>query len=183
MIWPNRRARTPSDVGSQFLDHSLATTELVVGLTELHQAGAVAEFAVVLEPEVWRHYIGAHGRPLILKPDLSVSLSAGGLQCVWFVEIDRATETPKRIRAKCCQFLEYWRTGIEQQRTGVFPKVLWSVPDEHRAASIRRVVGGLPDPAGHMFDIATAARSPTHLAGLDNTRSDPINNTNTHERR
>jgi hypothetical protein len=164
-VHPERRARTPEDSGWLFVEHALAIADLVVELGEAQRAGRCSALHVQSEPGVWRHYVASSGRVLVLKPDLGVHLAAGGASLVWFVEVDRATESLKRIRTKASQYLDYWRSGREQERLGVFPRVLWSVPDMKRAGALRRTLAELPDPAAEMFVVAVAADSTRAVLG------------------
>lgn len=164
-VHPERRARTPEDSGWLFVEHALAVTEMVVELREAERAGRDRDLKIQTEPAVWRHYVAASGRVLVLKPDLGVQVLADTASLVWFVEVDRATEGLKRIRTKAIQYLDYWRSGREQERLGVFPRVLWSVPDEKRANSIRRTLAELPDPSTEMFVVAVAKDSARAVLG------------------
>jgi len=157
VVWPERRARTPEDSGALFVDHSLAIASLVVDLIEVERAGGIQQLAIQPEPAVWRRYLGVHGQPQVLKPDLGLRLRVDSLDLAWLVEVDRATEGLRRIRAKASQYLTYWRTGREQQAIGTFPRVAWSVPDDHRLRQLTRTLEELPEPAAAMFQVATAA--------------------------
>ena len=166
VLFPGRRARTPEEVGTSFVGHSLAVAELVVGLVEAKRDQRCSELVLEAEPSCWRNYLGLHGAKRSLRPDMGVRLSVAGRQLVWFVEVDRGTEGLRQIRAKGRQYLEYWRTGQEQQRLGgVFPKVLWSVPDRRRQELLLRTLGELPPPAGEMFVVSTAEGSAAVLVG------------------
>lgn len=164
-VHPDRRARTPDDSGWRFVEHALAIAELVVELSVAERAGQCAALHAQTEPEVWRHYVAPSGRVLVLKPDLAVHVVAGEASLVWFIEVDRATESLKRVRAKANQYLDYWRSGREQERLGVFPRVLWSVPEDKRAEALRRTLAELPDPASEMFAVTTAEHSARALLG------------------
>jgi hypothetical protein len=167
-VRPDRRARTPEDSGWLFVEHALAIAELFVELREAERSGQCAALRVQTEPAVWRHYVGSSGRLLVLKPDLGVHLAADGSSLVWFVEVDRATESLKRIRTKANQYLDYWRSGREQERRenhGVFPRVLWSVPDDKRAQALHRTLEQLPGPASEMFTVTTAETTARALLG------------------
>lgn len=165
VVWPARRARTPEDAGYPFVDHVLAVAEVGAELVQLRRSGEVDDLKLQLEPAVWRHYVTGNGRVLVLKPDLGIHLTVGDQQLVWLVEVDRATESLKRIRTKANQYLSYWRSGREQERLGVFPRVLWSVPDDKRADAVARALGELPDPAADMFVIATSDHTTCALVG------------------
>ena len=166
VLFPGRRARTPEEVGTSFVGHSLAVAELVVALVGAERDKRCSGLELETEPSCWRDYLGLHGAKRSLRPDLGVRLNAEGRQLVWFVEVDRGTEGLRRIRSKGRQYLEYWRTGQEQQRLGgVFPKVLWSVPDRRRQELLLRTLGELPPPAGEMFVVSTAESSAAVLVG------------------
>ncbi len=56
----------------------------------------------------------------------------------YFIEIDCDTETVARVVDKCERYIHYGRSGAEQKQTGVFPHVVWIVPDEKRKNSVVR---------------------------------------------
>jgi hypothetical protein len=89
--------------------------------------------------------MGPHGGPEILKPDLYAVTAGGEFEDSWFIEVDRSTESLPTLLKKCRQYERYWQSGREQAAHGVFPAVLWVVPDERRAQvlirSIRRHFG------------------------------------------
>ena len=176
LVWPDRAARTPGDSGLLFVAHSLAIAAVVVEMREAEQSGRVRALRLQMEPAVWRHYVGSSGRVLVLKPDLGVQLAVGSGRFVWFVEVDRATEGLKRIRTKASQYLDYWRSGREQERLGVFPRVLWSVPDQKRLEAIEQALGQLPDPAAGMFVVATADQTVRALLGQPTTNEEEVRN-------
>jgi hypothetical protein len=99
-LFPGRRARTPEEVGTSFVRHSLAVAELVVALVVSERDGGCSDLVLETEPSVWRDYLGTNGAKRSLRPDLGVRLSVSGQQLVWFVEVDRGTEGLRRIRAK-----------------------------------------------------------------------------------
>ena len=176
LVWPDRAARTPGETGWLFVEHCLAIGAVVVALHEAERAGQCRDVRLQMEPAVWRHYVGSSGRVLVLKPDLGVHLAVGSGRLVWFVEVDRATEGLKRIRTKASQYLDYWRSGREQERLGIFPRVLWSVPDDRRAEAIGRTLGQLPDPAAEMFVVATADQTVRALLGHPTTNGEEVRN-------
>jgi len=156
----------PEEVGTSFVRHGLAVSELVVELVEAERGKCCADLRLETEPSCWRDYLAGHGVQRSLRPDLGVRLTVNGRQLVWFVEVDQGTEGLRRIRAKGRQYLEYWRTGQEQQRLGgVFPKVLWSVPDRRRKQLLLRTLGELPPPADEMFVVSMAEGSAAVLTG------------------
>jgi Replication-relaxation len=144
-----RRGLTQKRLGrpsERHITHTLTICELAIRLYEADRAGAVECIGVQTEPECWRPFIGAMGQRLILKPDLylRVAFPGSAYEYRFFCEIDLGTEHTGALLAKCRRYLAHWRSGLEQQEHGVYPKVLWVVPDEHRAEEIERTVGRLP---------------------------------------
>ena len=71
-----------------------------------------------------------------LKPDMFAITRCDDYEDRWFIEIDLATESPQKIIDKCERYRDYYRSGTEQKEFGVFPLVLWIVPDEKRKAAL-----------------------------------------------
>ena len=140
---PGRGARIePSE---RFASHQLAIGELHVELTEAERAGRLSRLSVLHEPATWRRYTSAHGSLSWLKPDLLVELAVehGGQlwQLRWFIETDLGTEHLPTVLAKCQRYVDYWRSGVEAAYSDVFPRVLWSVPDDRRAGQLHQALG------------------------------------------
>jgi hypothetical protein len=131
-----RRFREPS---ATFADHTLAVTQLVVDLTVAARQGRCEVLGVEAEPTCWRTVTGMSGR-LTLRPDLFVSLGVGDFERRFFLEVDRGTEHLPALLRKCRAYESYYRSGVEQARHGVFPRVAWIIPDEVRAARLRDAV-------------------------------------------
>lgn len=123
---PRRRTFEPSPY---FVEHTLAISELEL---QLRSINGITVTELQLEPACWRDYSGAK-----LKPDLFAITSDGEYEDHWFFELDLATETPARVVDKCRQYQNYFRTNAEQRKYGVFPLVVWVVPDQRRKASLR----------------------------------------------
>jgi len=149
------RVQRPWPVGTPFLSHSLAVTELLVELTEAARAsgGAVRLIDFVAEPGCWRPV--APG--VVLKPDAEVVMQQGRYEDRWFIEVDRATESRTTLDRKLARFVADWRTGREQAATGVYPRVLWVVPDEARHAVLIDAFARQPVEAWPLFAAVTAA--------------------------
>ena len=125
---PRKRVVEPTYI---FLKHTLAISELYTYLrtkTNLIKT----EF----EPNCWRSYTNFYGGVSIIKPDLYAITAADGYENHWFFEVDLNTEAPIRIMRKCEHYGNYYLTGAEQNKNGVFPKVVWVVPDEKRKQSL-----------------------------------------------
>lgn len=126
--------------GFAHLAHSLDVAEVVVRLRELERRTPdLAVVAIETEPTCWRRYNTPHGTKGWLRPDLRVTLRVVGGELHWFVEVDRGTEHRRALSRKIAGYLAVWRGGGEHVRAGVFPGVLWVVPDDRRAAELRGV--------------------------------------------
>jgi hypothetical protein len=123
-------------------DHRLAVTEVAMRLHEAVVRGGCDVISLDPEPSCWRTYLNAGGGVVTLKPDLFAVTAATGAEFedVWFIEVDRATESRATVARKAEQYEMYRRSGREQQAQGVFPRVMWIVPDEGRAEVIREVM-------------------------------------------
>ncbi len=173
LVRPDRRARTPEGLGDRYVAHTLAVAEVAVQLRELARHGAVddlhgaaVDVTVEVEPICWREFTAGR-KTATLKPDLFVTVGAGDLEARWFVEVDLATESLVRVRAKCQTYLDYYATGIETDLHGVFPKVAWITPDERRERQVADVVAKLPPPAGDMFTVTTSSAAIDTLVSVD----------------
>ena len=127
----------PNLISTTFLSHLLAIAETRVIANETIQQIPTAELRIETEPACWRNYLGQHGERLTLRPDLLMSVTTTEYVDRYFVEVDRATENPARVIAKCWQYVRYRRSGAEQRSTGAFPAVLWIVPTTKRQAQLR----------------------------------------------
>lgn len=126
--------RKLSAPGERLTRHTLAIAEAVVGLHEAERSRALELIEVQTEPSCWRPFLGVMGARVILKPDLFVRLGAGHVEeDRWFVEIDNATEATGTLAGKIKRYAQHLRAGDEQQRHGVYPRVIWAVPDVRRA--------------------------------------------------
>jgi hypothetical protein len=146
-------ARRPWTPGTAFLAHALAVTDLYVGLVEAEHRGEVELLDFAAEPACWRSFASLAGAPLVLKPDAFVRLGVGDYEDRWFLEIDRGTEAPVTLARKCDLYRHYWQRGAEQQRHGVFPKVLFTVPDEDRKSVVVDVLVRQPADAWPLFQV------------------------------
>lgn len=155
-----RRIR-PHHHSTTFLQHHLAITETRVVLHEVarqHQR----ELEVQLEPDCWRHFLSAHGVKTGLKPDLAVTVTSSDYVDRYFLEVDRATENPARVIRKCWHYEQYRRSGMEQERHGVYPAVVWIVPHAERKSQLQRALSAEPKLLKHLFTVIT----PDELSAL-----------------
>jgi hypothetical protein len=156
------RAQRPWPVGTPFLAHSLAVTELYVQLSEatrtMSSSADLVDFRA--EPACWRDFTGPGAARIALKPDAEVVLGVGRYyEDCWFIEIDRATESRPTLARKLQRYVQYWQTGREQTKAGVFPRVLWIVPDAARHAVLIDEFGRTPVAAWPLFAVTTEAEA------------------------
>ena len=123
---PRKRSFEPSP---RFVEHAVGVSELNVQLLGME---GIAVVNIQFEPNCWRNYHSG-----TLKPDLYAVTSDGEYEDSWFFELDLATEAPSRVVSKCEQYQDYYRSGVEQSDNGVFPMVVWIVPDEKRKSSLQ----------------------------------------------
>jgi hypothetical protein len=147
-----RRAHTP---GARYLAHTLAVAGLYVDLVDAERQGLLEVAAFSPEPACWRAYTGAWGARLTLKPDAYLKLTVGDYEYSWFIEQDMATEAQTTIESKTRRYHDYYRTGTEQTKRGVFPRVLWIVPNTAHAERVRETLQRLPANAQRLFVVAT----------------------------
>lgn len=154
--------------GGAFVRHTLAVTELAVQLNQAHRQGHFEHVHLVPEPGNWRRFMGAHGRPEILKPDLTAITAAGDYEDHWFLERDLGTEHPPVVARKALVYERYAQTGLAQADQGVLPAVLWVVSTRARQIALERALRrtrGLT-PGVHRV-ITEVEFLPTVLAGSD----------------
>jgi hypothetical protein len=131
---PRKRPFEPSP---RFLNHTLGVTELYIQLLGMN---GVTITNIQFEPQCWREFAGGYntgGAKQQLKPDLFAVTSDGNYDDSWFFELDLATEAPSRVVGKCEQYEAYYNSNAEQRQSGVFPLVVWIVPDGKRRTAIR----------------------------------------------
>lgn len=141
--------RVPKLPGEQYIGHALAVTELYVGLKELERSDKLTVKLFQVEP---RRVVGVYGRQL-LRPDAYVKIHVGCYEYFWFIEMDLSTERRPQLKQKLDAYTKYWARGREQHETGVFPKVLFLVPDASRKAVIDQLVQRLPTHHRRIFQV------------------------------
>jgi hypothetical protein len=132
-----KRRRRYVEPSPAFTIHTLAAAELAVQLHELHRQGTVELVTLEAEPSCWRSFTGPHGTLEWLKPDLYAITASGEYEDHWFIEADLATEHPPVVLRKAKVYQRYAATGAHQTRHGLFPAVVWVVPDTARQAAIQ----------------------------------------------
>jgi hypothetical protein len=157
-----RRAYEPS---WRFVDHTLASAQLVVDVGLAARAGSLDALRCEAEPTCWRTFTRLGGR-FTLRSDAFLALGVGDYELRWFIEVDRATESLPVVIRKCRLYADYYQSGAEQAaHGGVFPRVCWIVPDEQRAERLRAAIGrdrSLPD---RLFVVTPSVSTITTLQG------------------
>ena len=146
-----QRLGTPGD---RHVAHTLAITELVVRLHEADLGGELDLVQFQTEPACWREFLGGLlATRVVLKPDLFARIGAGAFEDRYFVELDLGTEHAATLIVKGKRYLAYYRSGEEQSRYDVFPRVVWTVPDRRRADEIAEALRRLPTGTERLFVI------------------------------
>ena len=151
--------KKPATPGALFLNHALAISDIYVRLIEATRRHPVTLSRFVTEPACWQP--AGHGH-YCLKPDAYCVLSTTTHRDCWWLEIDRATESLQRIRAKSRIYLDYLTHG------GVGPdevplRILYTTPDEPRAEAIKRLTTQLSTQDSRFLDATTHTNAPEFL--------------------
>lgn len=152
------RLRRPWEPSQLFTDHILAVSELYVSMQERHREGACELMGFEAEPACWRSWHGYGGEQRHVKPDAFVHVGVGDHEALCFVEVDRGTESLTVIRRKGQAFVDYWRTGIEQEHAGIFPSVLWLTTSARRQEQIIEALARLEPEAWKLFRVDQLTR-------------------------
>lgn len=148
------RPRTPSTPGRLFLAHALAISETYVCLVEATRdtpGVTVPVFAVESDARWDTPEAGE-----VLRPDALVVLARGGVEDVWWLEIDRGTESLPRLKRLLDRYLRFAQAGRPGPR-GVIPRVLFSVTTGARQDALQRLVERGPDLGRQLFVVCQEA--------------------------
>lgn len=157
------RRRRLTEPSLRFVDHTLAVADLLVQVTLHARRGAWELVQWQSEPNSWREVVTLGGT-LVLRPDLFVVLAVDEYELRWFIELDRATEHLPAITRKCRLYNTYYRSGKEQRRRGVFPRVLWITPTDRRTAWLRQAIAADRRLAPGLFAVVTSGDALSVLA-------------------
>ena len=145
----------PHHYSTTFLEHLLAVAEVRVSLEETTGQTPGLEVSLQTEPGCWRTYLDGAGMTATLKPDLALRVTTTDFVDHYLIEVDRATENPGRVIRKCWQYETYRRTGAEQKQIGVFPLVVWVVPNLGRAQQLSQAISVEPKLPSQLFTVVT----------------------------
>jgi hypothetical protein len=140
------RVRSPATPGSLFLTHSLAIAEVYVQVCERERASELALSCFVIESAAW--HPDGHGG--VIKPDAYVRVQAQEIEDCWWLEVDRATESIPTLKRKLLSYVEFARAG-QPGPDGITPRVLVTVPHDHRLTAVRTMIDDLPAPAAELI--------------------------------
>ena len=85
------------------------------------------------------------------------------------MELDKDTESLNRIINQCKKYIKYFSTGIEQRlHDGVFPLVLWIVPNEKRRQNIKQRIQDELNSYWQLFDAITLDDFMSYILGGEN---------------
>jgi hypothetical protein len=160
-----KRLRRPWESSRWFVEHVLAVSELFVALQETACGGAIELLTFEAEPASWRRWHGPSGERLIVKPDAFVVIGRADYEYASFVEVDRSTESLSVIRRKALVYIAYWRAGNEQRAIGIFPLVVWLVPNERRKSAIVEVLSALDPETWQLFRVGLFGKAVPLLSG------------------
>jgi len=159
---PNRRRY--EEPGRTFMSHMLAVADTAVALIEQAGAGRFELLELDLEPACWRTFLSGSAAPISLKPDLLVVTADAETETHSFVEVDLGTEHLPAVLRKCRTYQRYHATGTEQDERGLFPAIVWIVPDPIRAGRIRDGITADPHLTSDLFWITTPESMNRQLA-------------------
>lgn len=149
-----------------FTRHTLAIADLAISVIEATRAGATELVRLDTEPRCWRRYLTSTGVAAWLKPDLHVITAGGDFEDHTFIEVDLGTEHRPQLLAKARACQRYRTTQAYQDRHGVFPLVLWAVPDQTRQRFLETTFAADKSLDPGLFRITTLDQALTAL-GLD----------------
>lgn len=158
---PDRRKfQTP---GAAFISHTLAVADVAVTVLEPSHPGEYEVLELETEPACWRSFQSG-GVALTLKPDLLLVTADAETETHCYVEVDLGTEHLPAIRRKCDLYQRAYRDGSEERARGLFPLVVWIVPDEKRAAALTSGIAADASLDPDLFTVVTTEQALVALA-------------------
>lgn len=147
--YPVRRHFEPS---AYFLAHTLAVAETAIQMIEICRKHEPEILSLQLEPECWRAYSSA-GVSCSLKPDLYAATMSEKYEDRYFIEVDLDTESPAKIIEKCQKYHAYYRSGLEQEESEMFPLTVWIVPSPARKEKLIQHLKAAFDKQAKLFAV------------------------------
>ena len=159
------RRQRPREVSTTFLDHLLAITEVRTSIEEAVRQEADTEATVALEPDCWRTALSPSGQVQVLRPDLAVTITSPAYEDRYLIEVDRATENPGRVIATFWRYQEHQATTSQASDDGVFPLVVWLVPNDRRRHRLERAIAHSTGLLRDLFRVIRLDQLPTLIHG------------------
>ena len=159
------RRQRPREVSTTFLDHLLAITEVRTSIEEAIRQETDTEAAIALEPDCWRTALSPSGQVQVLRPDLAVTITSPAYEDRYLVEVDRATENPGRVIATCWRYQEHQAASSQAGDGGVFPLVVWLVPNDRRRHRLERAIAHSTGLLCELFRVICLDQLPTLIHG------------------
>lgn len=147
--------RRYSEPEADFVAHTLAKAELAVQLHEVSYGGTVELINLEAEPTNWKSFIGPLGTREWLKTDVYAVTATGDYEDHWFLEADRSSEHPPYVVRKAKVYQRYAATGVYQARHGLFPAVVWVVPDVTRQKALQTALASDRTIQSELFRVIT----------------------------
>jgi hypothetical protein len=164
---PGGRIRPPWTPSLLFLAHSLAISEVYVGLVEATRTGTVRLSRFETEPASW----WPDGLGGFLKPDAFLVLSGPSYDELVWLEVDRATESLPTLKRQLAAYLGFVTRG-QLGPLGVMPHVVLSAPSPRRTADLQSLIDSL-DIANRLFRVSNAEDTPGLLIELASAIEEP----------
>ncbi|BCK57861.1 replication-relaxation family protein [Nocardia wallacei] len=139
----------------EFIQHTLAVSELGVVLREAAMRGDIELVNLAVEGAAHQYYVGRQGTRAALKPDLHAITAGVEYEHHWFIELDRGTERGPHLRRKLDAYTRYFNSGRYQTEHGLFPSVLWVVPDIRRGQQLARLIEATESIRTELFQVCT----------------------------
>lgn len=165
IVYGDDKRRRPAEPSERFLNHCLAIADVHVLLHQHRRIEAIEGVVVEIEPASWRTYQGAGGERRWLQPDLYAEITSSDFVDRHFIEVDLGTESLPTLLKKCRQYEEYRRSGVEQDRYGSFPLVVWLFLDGSRATRLATAIRRTKRLTDAMYRVATPETLTQVLAG------------------
>ena len=143
----------------------MAITEVRTSIEESVRQQTDTETAVALEPDCWRTALSPSGQVQVLRPDLAVTVTSPSYEDRYLIEVDRATENPGRVIATCWRYQEHQAASSQASDDGVFPLVVWLVPNDRRRHRLERAIAHSSGLLRELFRVIRLDQLPTLIHG------------------
>ncbi|MHB8665644.1 MAG: replication-relaxation family protein [Acidimicrobiales bacterium] len=154
------RVRKPGAQSPLLLRHTLLVTEVYVRAVETTRASPLQLLGFATEPDCWRTLPDKTR----LRPDAELTLGGEGYEDHFFIEADTGTEGQGVIKRKLAAYSKLFQSGVEQEATGVFPRVLFVTLTHERSRQLNGLIGRQRDPAKALFASVSLHDLTPHLA-------------------